>query len=124
MLERRRRPIDNRPIGEVVTALGALLQSDDTVAYVVGLPSLETVEASVAAEDPIIAKRLRVAEKLALAVYDESRPWVSRSWLVACNPLLEEYSPVDLIGTIEASETDTPVLRSLHDAADSFAASA
>lgn len=125
MMNRQRRPEDNRHISEVVANLGVLLEHKESIAYVVGMPSEESVQtwldADSVPDDSLMEKKLRVAEKLATVVRDESRPWVSRSWLIGCNPWLSEYSPAEMIGLLRGEPTDADTIRSLSDAAEAFA---
>jgi hypothetical protein len=115
----------NRKVGEVATSLISLLRRYDTVAYVVGVKQGRTVknwaEKGVVPSDPVMQTRLKVAEALAKTVNDEQRPWVSGSWLIACNPHLGESSPSEMIQSLAGTSDDHQVTEKLYQAAELFA---
>lgn len=116
---------DTRQIQEVAASVSSLLRSYDTVAYVLGLKQGRTikswVEEGTIPSNPTMESRLRLTEKLALAVKDEQRPWVSGAWLISCNPRLDEIQPMTVIQSIGTDEYSESLLSRTESAAYSFA---
>jgi len=117
-----------RSVSEVAKSLSQLLGSNQAVAYVVGIKQARTVagwvEGATKPADPLMETRLEVAEQLARIVQDPERPWVSKAWLISCNPHIGEDAPMDVIQQFDGSiEAEKAVVR-LQFAAESFAADA
>jgi hypothetical protein len=113
-----------RTISEIASELQGLLRRNDTVAYVVGVKQARTVknwiEGQTSPADPLMRRRLEVAEKLALTVQDPTLPHLSGAWLIAINPRLEEESPAELIQSLQGTEGDAAIIDRLQAAADLF----
>ena len=116
-----------RSVSEITTSLVELLQGHQAVAYVVCIKQDRTVkgwaENKTLPADPVMLRRLEAADNLARIVCDSDRPWVSRAWLIGCNPHLGEDAPMDHLQALKGTYEDVPTIVRLHAAADQFATS-